>query len=146
MKVKFNISNEKFKPTKGSEQAAGIDLFCSKKTIVPGSGGRAWVPTGVKTAIPKGYFGMIADRSGWSYDNETKIGAGIIDSDFRGEIRVLVWNFSPAPLTINVGIKFAQMIILPHMDVEIIAGTDMNLDETTRGDQGFGSSDKKEEK
>ena len=143
MKVKFDISNEKFKPTKGSEQAAGVDLFCSKRTVVPGSGGREWVPTGVKVAIPKGYWGEVKDRSGFSYDNMTHIGAGVIDSDYRGEIRVLVWNYGIAPLVILPGTKFAQLVIQQHLEVEIEAGIGMDLDETARGEKGFGSSDEK---
>lgn len=128
-------------PTRGSLQAAGYDLHaCLDSDLVIAPGAVAKVPLGVAVAIPDGYFGGVFARSGLS----TKQGlrpancVGVIDSDYRGECMVPLYNDSSEPRTLCHGDRIAQLVILPYLSVEF-EETD-TLDETTRGEGGFGST------
>ena len=129
-------------PTRGSEYAAGYDLYaCGEEdayqlnphTVLK-------VPTGIAMAIPSGYFGAVFARSGIA----TKRGlrpancVGVIDSDYRGEIIVALRNDSDETQEFNRGERIAQIVIVPYLAVEF--NEVYELDETSRGDGGFGST------
>ncbi len=118
---------------------AGVDLRATEAvTLLPG-GGRALVPTGVAVAIPRGYAGFIQPRSGLALKHGVTClnTPGLIDADYRGELKVLLINTDPAePFLIERGERIAQLVIqaVEHVDfVEVD-----QLDETERGDGGFG--------
>jgi dUTP pyrophosphatase len=129
-------------PTRGSRYAAGLDLYASETTCIATqclneSGGL--VSTGISMVIPHGYYGRIAPRSGFSVKYGLVINAGVIDSDYRGEIKILFNNFTKSNVVINKGDKIAQIIIekISLLDVEEVD----DLEDTERGDKGFGSTD-----
>ncbi len=80
-------------PYKGSALAAGYDLVSAEEISVP-SKNKQLVSTGISMAIPEGYYGRVAPRSGLAVKNFIDVGAGVIDSDYRGEVKVLLFNFS----------------------------------------------------
>lgn len=137
------LSESALLPVRGSEYAAGYDLFSdidSDVSIAPHE--TMLIGTGISVAIPDGYFGGIYARSGLS----TKEGlrpancTGVIDSDYRGEIKVPVHNDSNEIRVISPNQKIAQMIIQPFLSVEFDEVD--SLDDTARGNKGFGSTGK----
>lgn len=137
------LSNTAIVPTKGSEYAAGLDLYADlKEAIQVNPGDTLKVPTGIAMSIPNGFFGAIYARSGLA----TKQGlapankVGVIDSDYRGEIVVVLYNQSPIPQVVHPGDRIAQIVIQPYIDYEIDIVDD--LDKTERGEGGFGSTGK----
>ena len=145
LELKVLLTHPKAKlPEKAHIDDAAWDLFTSKDARIPSSGSCEWVNTGLKIKLPEGYFARFYGRSGYSKDNKIMIGAGLIDENFLGEWRVLVFNFSAYPLTIPAGTKFAQFSLHRriHADVKQIT-SETELGETTRGEKGFGSSDVK---
>lgn len=125
-------------PTRGSEEAAGLDLY-SVEDIVLGSGARELIQTGVGMDIPKGYVGIVKSRSGLAARHGLEVGAGVIDSDYRGEIKVLLYNNSLNTYHIKAGDRIAQILLIPVlMDVEVEQV--YTLDQTDRGYEGFGST------
>lgn len=144
MLVKVKKLNDKAViPTYGSLGAAGADLYAltdSTATIEPGA--TVLIGTGIAMEIPQGYVGLVFARSGLS----TKQGlapankVGVIDSDYRGEIMVSLYNHSSSPQTIADGERIAQLVITPFLKVEYNE-TD-TLSDTVRGDGGFGSTGK----
>lgn len=123
-------------PQYKSTQAAGLDLY-SYEDIVIGQGNIALVKTGVAVEIPNNFMGMIKDRSSMAMDY-FYTHAGIIDSDYRGEVKVLLHNDDTTWKEIKKGQRIAQLILLPcsQMCIEI---TD-TLSMTERNEGGFGST------
>ena len=143
IKVKFVKVREGAKvPERGSKFAAGYDLSANlpenSTMIYPGE--TLKIHSGLAVAIPEGYFGGIYARSGLS----TKQGlrpancTGIVDSDYRGEIIVALYNDSNKIQTIENGQRIAQLVIQPYLNVEFEEVD--KLDDTERGEGGFGSS------
>ncbi len=125
-------------PVYGHKGDAGLDIFSVNKCILEPS--RAFpVPTGVKIAIPKGYVGLIWDKSGISLSGVHRL-AGVVDSGYRGEVKVVMINLGDKPFVIDKGMKIAQLLVQPIQKVEV-ADVD-GLDNTTRGEKGFGSTGK----
>ena len=124
-------------PKKGSVFAAGYDLYASETTTIPPKD-KSLVSLGISMAIPVGCYGRIAPRSGLAVKKFIDVGAGVIDSDYRGEVKVLLFNFGKEEFVVNQGDRIAQLVI------ERIALTDImqvdQLDETVRGEGGFGST------
>lgn len=121
--------------------AACIDLIAAiDADIVMQPGQRALVPTGLCFAIPEGYHGQIWPRSGMAAKNGIDTLAGMIDADYRGELKVALINFGDEPFTITRGQRIAQFLIAPYATVSVIEVTE--LPETARGDGGFGSTGK----
>ena len=145
MQIKIKKLNPNAKtPTRGSEQAAGYDLYAcleTEKTIIPAHS-TVKVPTGISMAIPEGYFGGIFARSGLASKQGLRPAncVGVIDSDYRGEFIVMLHNDTDEPRTIENGDRIGQLVVMPYMSVTF-EETD-SLDETTRGTGGFGSSGK----
>ncbi len=145
MKIEVKKLRPKAKmPTRGSEQAAGYDLYAcldgKSLTIAPHTTEK--VPTGLSMAVPDGYFGAIFARSGLA----TKQGlrpsncVGVCDSDYRGEYIVALHNDTDLPQTIADGDRIAQLVVLPYLSVSFEETDELN--ETVRGAGGFGSSGK----
>jgi dUTP pyrophosphatase len=128
-------------PTYETGQSAGMDLSAALPDALElGPGDRALIPTGLSIALPAGYEAQIRPRSGLAYKYGVTVlnTPGTIDADYRGEIKVLLINHGNEPFTIERGMRIAQMVIAKYEHVEwnVVA----NLDETSRGDGGFGST------
>ena len=126
-------------PRRMSEGAAGMDIFASVETpltLAPGE--TVAVPTGFAIAVPDGFEAQIRPRSGLALKKRIGLlnSPGTIDSDYRGEVRIILTNFSNEPFVIERGDRIAQMVIAPVVTVEW-AETD-DLDQTERGEGGFG--------
>ena len=124
-------------PSLGSVNAAGYDLNALQATTVPARG-KVLVSTGLAFAIPVGNYGRIAPRSGLAAKHSIDVGAGVIDADYRGEVKVLLFNFSDKDFSIVPGDRIAQMIIEKYSPTELVEVED--LDSTERGAGGFGST------
>ena len=123
-------------PVYGHPGDAGMDLFaCADKILAPGE--LYPVPTGVQMAIPRGYVGLIWDKSGVSLKGVHRL-AGVVDAGYRGEVQVVLINLGRTPYEIKAGMKIAQMLIQPVSSVDVRESD--NLDETSRGEGGFGST------
>ena len=130
-------------PVYGSAQAAGADLCACL-----GNGGslvlephkRAMVPTGVRIALPEGFEAQVRPRSGLAAKAGITVlnSPGTVDSDYRGEVKVILINHSDEPFVIHDGDRIAQMVIARHESAafEVVA----SLDDTQRGEGGFGST------
>jgi dUTP pyrophosphatase len=125
-------------PSKGSPKSAAYDL-CSTEdyTLMPME--RKLFKTGLSIAIPSGMYGRIAPRSGLAFKDGIDVLAGVVDEDYRGEVGVVLINFSTVEKKFKVGDKIAQMIFEFYNIVEVIEVKD--LDETVRGEGGWGSTD-----
>ena len=124
-------------PERGSNGAAGLDLFACDKVEVPAKG-QVQISTGIALQIPKGCYARIAPRSGLTIKHLLDIKAGVIDRDYRGDIQVVLYNYGTSDYTIHPGDKVAQLLleVIEEMDVEVVE----SLEETERGIKGFGST------
>lgn len=126
-------------PTKGTEGAAGFDLrFAGEEEFVFESGKRAVLPTGIALSIPKGYHGQLWARSGLSVKHGSVVLAGIIDSDYRGEVKVILNNTGDQDWVIKPLDKIAQMVICETPPFSMFFSE--SLADTMRGIGGFGST------
>lgn len=116
---------------------AGCDLYSDEDKIIA-SWGRSIVGTGISVAIPNGCYGRIAPRSGLSCNENIDVGAGVIDRGYRGEIKVCLINSCGETFHVKKGMKIAQLICEKVAYPKIVCVD--NLDETSRGEKGFGSS------
>ena len=136
-KIMFTkIHDSAITPCRGTPDSAGLDLFsCEQTTIQPGE--RKTISTGIAIAIPTLHFGHVKARSSVSVQG-IDVGAGVIDADYRGEIKVLLINNSCNPFEINISDKIAQIIIqkISMQNLEEVE----SLSLTTRGAKGFGST------
>jgi dUTP pyrophosphatase len=117
---------------------AGLDLFSSVDSVLNKGEVKA-VPTGIQVAVPEGHVGLIWDKSGISLKGVHRL-AGVIDSGYRGEVRVVMANLGEKLFVVKRGMKIAQLLIQPVMDVEVVEVDE--LEETSRGQNGFGSTGK----
>jgi len=117
---------------------AGLDVFSALDCVLKAGEVRA-VPTGIQMAIPKGFVGLIWDKSGLSLEGVHRL-AGVVDSGYRGEVKVVMANLQNKPFVIEKGMKIAQVLIQPVEKVEVLETE--KLEETPRGQKGFGSSGK----
>ena len=125
-----------------TEHAAGYDLYsCNEGDIVIRSGEVALIPTGIAISLPIGYEAQIRPRSGLAIKH--KIGVlnspGTIDADYRGEIKIILFNFGKTDFIISNHTRIAQMVVSRHESIDFII-TDQ-LDETDRGSGGFGHTE-----
>ena len=137
------LNDKAILPTYGSEAAAGADLYaCLEAPVTIEPGETAWVGTGIALEVPAGCAGLIYARSSLGVKRglapANKV--GVIDSDYRGEIRVVLLNHSNQVQTVSPGERVAQLIITPvltpvYEEVE-------ELSDTVRGEGGFGSTGK----
>lgn len=123
---------------KAHEEDAGYDILAERPAVVP-AWGKDIVFTGLKVSIPKEFVGILKSRSGLSVKHDIEVGAGVIDSGYEGEIKVVLRNFSNTPYNVSAGDKIAQLIVFPiytkvSMPVE-------KLDSSSkRGSEGFNST------
>lgn len=131
-------------PVRGSAEAAGYDLFADLAEpvgIAPGE--TRMIGTGLAMEIPKGYFGAIFARSGLALKEGLRPAncVGVVDSDYRGPFMIALHNDSGEMRTIVPGERIAQMVVVPYLEVEFDVVRE--LEETSRGEGGFGSTGKK---
>lgn len=117
---------------------AGLDLFSSIDCILA-PGEVKPVPSGIKVVVSEGYVGLVWDKSGISLKGVHRL-AGVIDSGYRGEVRVVLVNLGNEPFVIKKGMKIAQLLIQAVAQVKVVEVEE--LEETSRGDKGFGSTGK----
>lgn len=139
MKVKL-VNEYAQLPTRGSKDAAGLDLYCPFHIKVPADSQKK-IPLGISVEIPQGYMGLLVPRSSMS---KTPLrcanSVGIIDADYRGELSIAYENISCSDYTIFRGDRIAQLIIVPIAIVDVEEA--QTLSETERGDGGYGSTGK----
>ena len=124
-------------PTRGSPAAAGLDLY-SIEAVSLNCGERRLVRTGLAVAIPEGFYGRIAPRSGLAVQKGVDVLAGVIDADYRGEIRCLLYNAGEETIQLPAQAKICQLIIEKIITPGAIWVE--SLSDTSRGDGGFGST------
>jgi dUTP pyrophosphatase len=124
-------------PARGSSFAAGLDI-CSIEDVVIEPRQRATARTGLAVAIPHGFYGRVAPRSGLAVKQGLDVLAGVIDSDYRGELCCVLYNTSDVAIELPAGSKICQLIIEKIITPQPTWVND--LDETARGAGGFGST------
>lgn len=129
------VEDEKLLPVKAHATDAGYDLKANEEMLIPAYSS-ATISTGVKMAIPAGCYGKIESRS--SLYQKGLLAQGVIDSGYRGEIKVIIWNLSAQNYAISKYDRIAQIIILPL--TLATPGVVHELEETERGTDGFGST------
>ncbi len=136
---KFNHEDGLPWPIYSSEGAAGLDLYSTRDGVVLHFGSCA-VSTGMGFVIPSGWVGLLTGRSGLAFRYGIEGRLGIIDSDYRGEVKGLLWNNTNTDFYFKKGDKIAQIIFVPcyHGAIEYISKD--QADETLRGENGFGST------
>lgn len=145
MKVRLKKLNEKaIIPTYGSEYSAGADLYaCIENDIVIEPGKTVFISTGLAMELSEGYVALIYARSGLACKRglapANKV--GVIDCDYRGEIKVALHNHSDEAQTVSVGERIAQMVVTPYIKCDFEEATE--LSDTVRGEGGFGSTGRK---
>lgn len=145
----MNIKVKKLKlgatvPTMGSKFAAGADLYSAEDAdVVIEPGETKFIGTGLAMEIPEGYVGLVYARSGLACKRglapANKV--GVVDSDYRGEIKVALHNHGKEAQTVEKGERIAQMVIAPYLSVNYEEADE--LSETERGEGGFGSTGRK---
>lgn len=130
-------------PTYGSEAAVGADLYaCLEEAVTIQPGEVFWVPTGIALEVPQGCAGLVYARSslgakrGLAPANKV----GVIDPDYRGEVKVVLLNHSKEPQTLQPGERVAQFVITPVLTPAYVEAEE--LSDTSRGTGGFGSTGK----
>ena len=124
-------------PTKANKSDAGWDLYASEDAIIDPSKTEL-ISTDISFAIPEGYVGLIWDRSGMAAKRGLHRFAGVIDSGYRGEIKVCLWNSSDKYCVINAGERIAQILFQEAPSFTMVEVN--SLEDTDRGTGGFGSS------
>ena len=132
-------------PTYQSKGAAGLDLVAAldmQHPLILAPGARALVPTGLVIELPRGYEAQVRPRSGLALNYGITVlnSPGTIDSDYRGEVGVVLANLGHAPFEIRRGERIAQLVVLPVVQAELVEVTQVSI--TSRGDGGFGSTGK----
>jgi dUTP pyrophosphatase len=144
MNIKIKKLNSEAKlPFRATFGSAGADLFaCLEADIVIASGERKLIPTGLSLEIPEGFGGFVFPRSSLASKHGISLSncVGVIDSDYRGELKVALINHSSESFTIKNGDRIAQFVIIPVCAAEFTETQE--LTETKRGEGGFGSTGK----
>jgi dUTP pyrophosphatase len=126
-------------PEKNFDSDAGWDLFSVESCVIPANGKNV-VPVGLKLAyIEPGYWIKVSSRSGLSFKNSILAHPGVIDQNYRGDLGVLLYNHSSADYTVNKGDRVAQLVLHFNIQMKVEWGT---VQQTDRGEKGFGSSGK----
>ena len=143
MNVKIKKLSENARiPEYASVGSAGADLYNASGEVTVGAGESVAIGTGIAMQIPEGYVGLVYARSGLACKSglapANKV--GVIDSDYRGEIKVVLYNHSKEPRTVASGERIAQLVVAPFIRCSFEEG---EIDSTQRGEGGFGSTGKK---
>jgi len=131
------LSNKKL--TRAYPTDAGLDIQSDEEVIIPGHSSKL-ISTGLKLAIQDGYVGMLKSRSGMAVNKGIDVAAGVIDSSYRGEVKVLLRNTNTWHCKISKGDKIAQLLTIPITIADYKVVGDVGT--TDRGENGFGSSGK----
>ena len=127
-------------PAYAREGDAGLDLIASEDADIGPMGGTALVGTGTKVVLPESTFGAVCPRSGLASKGVTVMNApGVIDSGYRGEVKVLLVNHSKEVFFIKKGMRIAQLVVLPFIRCYVVEG-EVSSHASSRGDGGFGST------
>eukprot|EP01025_Chloroclados_australasicus_P004610 TRINITY_DN1118_c1_g1_i1.p2 TRINITY_DN1118_c1_g1~~TRINITY_DN1118_c1_g1_i1.p2 ORF type:complete len:191 (+),score=24.97 TRINITY_DN1118_c1_g1_i1:70-642(+) len=131
------LSEKAIVPTRGSKKAAGLDLYSSEGLTIPARG-RALVKTDIAISLPGHTYGRIAPRSGLAVKHGIDCGAGVIDEDYTGELKVLLFNHSDEDFIVGEGDRVAQLIVvcIEQLEPQVV----VELTATDRGSAGFGST------
>ena len=140
IKIKTFVEAGHSLPGYQTKDAAGCDLINIGDTIKLYPLDRAVINTGVRIQLPEGYEAQVRGRSGLNRDYGIVVPTGTIDADYRGEIRVVVYNLSREPYIIEEGERIAQLVISPCIQADWQQVD--HLDKTDRGEGGFGSTGK----
>ena len=136
LRIKVLVPGAKL-PTRGSLGAVGYDLYSTDEVeIQPGK--RLLVGTGISIHTPWGVYGRVAPRSGLAVKHGIQVGAGVIDPDYTGEVKVLLFNHGEDVFNISKGDRIAQLV-LERCETPGVLQVDI-IGETDRGDSGFGST------
>lgn len=141
--VKIKKLNDSAKiPTYGSEFSAGADLYSAQEDTIILPHNTVLIRTGISVEIPIGYVGLVYARSGLSIKSDLAPAnkVGVIDSDYRGEILVALLNHGNQPRTVSKGDRIAQIVFTPYKKASFSEADTLN--ETKRGENGFGSTGK----
>lgn len=131
------LSNLAKIPVRSSDGAAGLDLFATTEyTLQPGE--RHLFPTDLSFDMPIGVFAHILPRSGLALKHGIHVGAGVIDSDYRGNVGVLLFNLGQEPFDVNPGDRIAQLVLKPYLVLPVKEAD--QLTSSDRGAGGFGST------
>jgi len=124
-------------PTRGSDKAAGYDLYSAEDTSIPARG-KGLVKTDIQIKVPHGTYGRVAPRSGLAWKHHIDIGAGVVDEDYRGNVGVVMFNHADAAFEVKKGDRIAQLVCekISYPEIKELK----TLDETDRGEGGFGST------
>jgi dUTP pyrophosphatase len=131
------LSENATMPSKGSPLSAGFDLASAESLVIP-KGERRLVKTDLSIACPSGTYGRIAPRSGLAYKKGIDVGAGVVDADYRGPVGVILFNFGEEDFSIEKGDRIAQLILEKVCMTDAVEVSE--LDDTVRGEGGFGST------
>lgn len=136
--MKIKLDEGARMPTRAHETDAGLDLYARETNIVPAKGSTTF-DTGVHIELPVGYVGMVKSKSGLNVKHGIT-SEGVIDVGYTGSIRVKLYNHSSCPYRVEKGDKISQLVIMPILtpELELVE----SLEETDRGNNGFGSSGK----
>ncbi|NXN98901.1 DUT protein, partial [Rhinopomastus cyanomelas] len=140
VRLRFSrLSENASAPSRGSARAAGYDLYSAYDCVIPPME-KAVVKTDIQIALPSGCYGRVAPRSGLAAKHFIDVGAGVIDEDYRGNVGVVLFNFGKEPFEVKKGDRIAQLICerICYPELEEVQA----LDDTERGDGGFGSTGK----
>jgi dUTP pyrophosphatase len=132
------LSYDAIIPTRGSDGAVGYDLYSSEDAVVPCQCGRALVGTGIALSLPNDVYGRVAPRSGLAVKHCINVGAGVIDPDYTGEVKVVLFNHGDKDFEVKKGDRIAQLI-LERCETPMVKEIGL-LEETLRGSDGFGST------
>ena len=138
--VRFiKLSDKATLPTRAHDNDAGLDLYAAEGARIP-SGERVSVGTGLAVAIPDGFAGLVLPRSGLALKHGVTVlnTPGTIDSDYRGEIKVVLANFGDEDFVVRRGDRIAQLVVAPVARAHVRIVT--SLEPTARGDGGYGST------
>jgi len=140
------LTTDSIVPTVSTRGSAGMDISSRVSAVIPV---KEWitVPTGIAIEIPRNCYARIAPRSGLAFQYGLMINAGVIDSDYRGEIKVIIYNPGTTAYRISAGDKIAQLIferIYAPADLMIRVVNSEDLTSSERGDQGFGSTERRQ--
>ena len=136
MQLKIVLDSWAYMPVKAHEADAGLDLRTPGKVIIPPRSSRT-VLTGVHVGIPRGYVGFLKSKSGLNV-RDGILTEGVIDAGYSGEIVAKIYNHSNKEKVFEKGDKITQIVIIPIPEIELVQVD--KLEETERGNNGFGSS------
>lgn len=140
--IKFKkLKQDAEAPVRATNGAAGFDIHAYLEQndgyVCVKGGNYEVIDTAISVAIPDGYVGLILPRSGWAVKNGIDKMAGVIDSDYRGEIKVILTKHDDGVFIVNHGDRIAQLVVVPFVgESEVVE----DLDDTKRGANGFGST------